>query len=161
MRYIDKRLAELGVKRRTNHLEHRPAKPLGLERETYARDYARLRRKTAIGRAEIARSNLRSNYRLTLAEYGVLYDAQAGRCAICGRSITRCYDHDSVTGKRGPKPGGAHIDHDHACCPGRQSCGSCVRGLLCSKCNTGLGCFRDNPELLRFAADYVCRLSRK
>jgi len=26
---------------------------------------------------------------------------------------------------------GLHIDHDHACCPGKRSCGKCVRGALC------------------------------
>lgn len=31
------------------------------------------------------------------------------------------------------------IDHDHRCCPGDVSCGKCVRGIVCSRCNTGIG----------------------
>lgn len=32
-----------------------------------------------------------------------------------------------------------HIDHDHACCPGNESCGKCIRGVLCGSCNVILG----------------------
>lgn len=31
------------------------------------------------------------------------------------------------------------VDHDHACCPGRQSCGRCVRGYVHHSCNVALG----------------------
>ena len=54
-------------------------------------------------------------------------------CAIC-------------SGK--PKDGRWHIDHDHK--TGR------IRGILCARCNIGLGMFLDQPELLTRAAHYLC-----
>lgn len=47
------------------------------------------------------------------------------------------------------------IDHDHACCPGRFSCGECVRGVLCSPCNRILGYAKDDPEILLRLAGYL------
>ena len=63
-------------------------------------------------------------YGITEERYQELFAAQEGRCAICGN-----------------KPGrykGLAVDHDHECCPGKKSCGECVRGLLCSICNQNL-----------------------
>ena len=37
------------------------------------------------------------------------------------------------------------VDHDHTCCNSAFSCGKCVRGVLCSQCNTALGLLQDNP----------------
>lgn len=48
-----------------------------------------------------------------------------------------------------------HIDHDHSCCTSDYTCGKCFRGLLCGNCNYGLGHFKDSPEALREAANYL------
>jgi hypothetical protein len=47
------------------------------------------------------------------------------------------------------------VDHDHTCCSGEITCGKCVRGLLCVRCNTVLGLLRDDPEILRAAIAYL------
>jgi hypothetical protein len=69
---------------------------------------------------------------------------QGGVCAICG------------TDDPGTSQGWA-IDHDHSCCDGADSCGKCVRGVLCMGCNTGLGNFKDDPERMRRAIEYLRR----
>jgi len=81
-------------------------------------------------------------FKLTAARWDEIFDGQGRRCAICRTDV--------------PTGHGWHVDHDHACCPepGR-SCGKCVRAILCSECNTGLGKFRDDPAVLRAAADYL------
>ena len=40
---------------------------------------------------------------------------------------------------------GLHIDHDHSCCPGKGSCGQCVRGALCARHNVYLGYLEADP----------------
>ena len=84
-----------------------------------------------------------TRYGLTLTGYRDILDTQGGGCAICGGQ------------PRGRKR--FHIDHDHSCCPPEQSCGKCVRGLLCDDCNRGLGMFRDSSEYLQNAVNYLDR----
>lgn len=84
---------------------------------------------------------LRYRWNLPVEDYEALLAAQGGRCAAC----------------RTDKPGerGFHIDHDHECCPAMQSCGRCIRGLLCGPCNRAAGYARDDPTILRALADHI------
>ena len=47
-----------------------------------------------------------------------------------------------------------HLDHDHSCCEGA-SCGSCVRGWLCTTCNTSLGLLQESRSRILGLAEYL------
>lgn len=50
------------------------------------------------------------------------------------------------------------VDYDRACCDvdrAMESCGTCVRGLLCGECNTLRSFASDSPERLRAVARYL------
>lgn len=78
-------------------------------------------------------------YSVTPERVAQMLADQDGKCAICEKDISESY----------------YVDHDHACCPGRKSCGQCVRKLLCSLCNTGIGYLQDDAALLMKAAEYL------
>lgn len=71
-------------------------------------------------------------YGLDPDDYLDLVEDQAGLCAICGGA-----SEDRALA----------VDHEHA--------SGSIRGLLCSPCNSGLGMFRDDPELMRRAITYL------
>jgi len=74
---------------------------------------------------------LKRKYNLTLEEYNQILSEQDGVCAICKVEGTPhlSVDHDHETGK--------------------------IRGLLCKKCNLGLGYFNDSANLTQKATDYL------
>lgn len=78
--------------------------------------------------------NLMNNYGLSLDEYNKMLDSQGGACAICG--IKHNTDGKSL-----------YVDHDHG--TGR------IRGLLCRKCNTGLGLLGDGIEGIERVMKYL------
>lgn len=78
------------------------------------------------------RKQLLKKYGLTIEDYERLVREQEGSCALCGEP---------------PTQGNLAVDHCHT--SGR------VRGLLCRGCNTGLGNFKESPELLDRAANYL------
>lgn len=72
-------------------------------------------------------------YGVTIERFDAMLAAQGGACAIC---------HSPPVGKKQ-----LGVDHCHE--TGR------VRALLCSSCNVGMGSLKDDPGLLRAAADYL------
>src|ERR687897_357738 len=76
---------------------------------------------------------LKARYGVTPERYEAMKAAFEGRCPICQTPHT-----DDVS---------PHVDHCHDT--------ERVRGLLCRGCNLGLGYFRENPEALRRAVDYL------
>lgn len=50
---------------------------------------------------------------------------------------------------------GTNLDHDHGCCDKRFSCGKCIRGLLCSQCNTALGLLADSAQKVEKLLEYI------
>lgn len=82
-----------------------------------------------------ADEGLRRRYGMTVKEREDMIRAQGGKCAICGGAG----DH----GRRRR----LHVDHCHA--SGR------VRGLLCHRCNVGIGYFQEDTERLRGAIRYL------
>jgi hypothetical protein len=76
--------------------------------------------------------SFRGYIRLLDRQYLYWLDRQAGVCAICEQppgDRRFCVDHCHATGQ--------------------------IRGLLCDRCNTGIGLLGDSPERLANARDYV------
>lgn len=76
--------------------------------------------------------NLKRHFNLTVEDYDALFQFQKGVCAICGRP---------------PKKIRLGVDHEHK--------SGLIRGAICWGCNSMLGKARDNPDLLRRAAEYL------
>ena len=83
---------------------------------------------TSVKRTKTGQRTILSN-----EEYDDLLVAQKGVCAIC--------DKPESSGKR------LAVDHKHGT--------NLVRGLLCTKCNMGLGYFNDSPGFLFSAIKYL------
>lgn len=78
-----------------------------------------------------AEYSLKRKFNLSKEDYQKLLDIQQTVCAICGKTSKRALavDHCHKTGK--------------------------IRGLLCSKCNRGIGYLNDDPFLLKKTLEYL------
>jgi hypothetical protein len=111
-------------------------------KERYARDADYRARESARRRAyyqankqEISvrrqGGHLQRRYGISREEYAALLARQGGVCAICGKPAqkTLCVDHCRSTGK--------------------------IRGLLCRKCNFGLGCYAEDQAAMIATLAYL------
>ena len=80
-------------------------------------------------------SRLKNFYHISEQEFRCLSDKQKGCCDICGNSLEEpCVDHDH--NKEGEEA---------------------VRGLLCRKCNTGIGMLGDDRKRVESALKYLIK----
>ena len=115
---------------------------LGCARESFRRyhhaDKERARRKGqkwTRDNPEKAKNKVWRRYGIDVVAARKAWDAHDGRCACCGSAT--------------PTSRGWVVDHDHA--SGK------VRGVLCVKCNTGIGLLGDTLETVLRAVDYLQR----
>jgi hypothetical protein len=85
-------------------------------------------------RERLLDSYMKRTYGITLSDYNKLFASQNGVCAICSEP---------------PKKKKLLVDHCHH---SRQ-----VRGLLCDRCNAGIGMFKSNKEFLIQAMLYISK----
>ena len=78
------------------------------------------------------------SYGISLPEFTEMLARQGGGCAICGRKVD---NHKNGKKRR------MCVDHDHET--------GLMRGILCTRCNTGIGMFANDEKLLRRAIKYL------
>lgn len=106
-------------------------------RERYAANREQVRERYARNREQRLAQRLYANHGIWPDQWAAMWDAQNGRCYLCGKPLD---------------PDNAALDHDHSCCPKNKSCQVCRRGLAHGGCNTAIGFFLDDPDLMERAA---------
>lgn len=126
---------ESRARRNATAKRHRSKPEIKAKRSKAAKQYRQTPHRQASLRQARFKAHLKS-YGLTVDQHAAMLESQNGVCAICGLPQI----------PRGRKRR-LHIDHDHG--TGK------VRGLLCDRCNAGIGCFRDSSTTLRRAVEYL------
>ena len=78
---------------------------------------------------KIRERRLKGRYGITLDEYNEISNKQDFKCAICDEKKKLFVDHNHKSNE--------------------------IRKLLCCECNLGLGAFKDNPQNLKRAMEYL------
>lgn len=103
-----------------------------------AREYAKVNKDKI--KLKLKGYSLKRRYKISEQDYMNLIQKQNNLCAICNCLETAIDSKLNL-------PKALAVDHCHT--TGK------VRGLLCSKCNTGLGYFKDNVTYLKKAIEYL------
>ena len=82
---------------------------------------------------------MKDKFNISLDEYKEMFIKQDGKCAICSTIVP------------GHKKINFAVDHCHKT--------NKVRGLLCFRCNLGIGYFKDDVYLLNNCIEYLKRCS--
>lgn len=112
--------------------------PVGNTKKERAADYQRQSR--LLNSLSHAGYDTKKRYGLSREDHQDLIKKQNNLCAICGGT-------EKVKLSNSDKPRALAIDHCHD--------RGYVRGLLCTRCNTGIGNFNDSPELMEKAINYL------
>lgn len=117
----------------------------GQKRRDYSKEY-RLNNKEMIrakwkdyyakNKIKSAENRLKRYFNITMNDYSKMLELQNGSCAICKIDA-------SALKKR------LAVDHCHVT--------GAIRGLLCTRCNTGIGNFKDNINILNNAVKYLTK----
>lgn len=93
-----------------------------------------------INREEFYLKKKARKYKLSVQELKLMLEKCNHHCEMCGKAEKR------KTG-RGERLTNLSIDHDHET--------NKIRGILCFKCNIGIGFFEEDIDLLQKAIDYL------
>jgi hypothetical protein len=111
----------------------RKNRPDGKESECKSCSNLRKKQYRLDNKDKIRAENKRRNPGWDINRYNEYVELQDNRCAICGTDNPLLSDWSA--------------DHCHTT--------NQPRGLLCVRCNAGLGYFKDNPEYLQSAINYL------
>lgn len=99
--------------------------------------------KTVVNRASYMRNrdevkwrSIKRKYKLTQDQF---HELAIDGCQVCGSQDQLC------------------VDHDHSCCDTAITCGNCVRGVLCKRCNIAEGLFKNDPKNLKKLIKYMTK----
>lgn len=84
---------------------------------------------------------LKKQFGITMDVFEQMQTEQNNLCAICGQPETNYNRQGNLMA--------LHVDHCHTT--------NKIRGLLCSKCNTAIGLFREDIEIMQKAMAYIIR----